>query len=103
VKQKQKNKKQKILAASLNAACLALIDAGVSLTSFVVASSCCILPNSQELVVDPTLEEQQRADSVFTLAFDGALKDLVMSESHGEFSQKKVCLLLCSLLVLFFA
>jgi len=75
----------------VNAACLALIDAGISLTSFVVASTCCIMPGeSQELVVDPTLEEQQKAESLFTLAFDGALKNIIMSESYGDFSQKKV-------------
>lgn len=75
----------------MNAACLVLIDAGVSLSSFVVASTCCLQPGAtQELIVDPTLEEQQEAQSLFTVCFDGSLKDIVMSESHGEFTQKTV-------------
>lgn len=72
------------IAASINASTLALMDANIPLRATVVASSCAIVPRSELcnergvgaedqstslIVIDPTPEEEQAADSLHVLAF----------------------------------
>jgi exosome complex component RRP46 len=48
-----------LLAASVNAVCLALLDAAIPLRHLVVASSCAYTQNDARLLLDPTLQEEQ--------------------------------------------
>ncbi|WFD23242.1 exosome non-catalytic core subunit rrp46 [Malassezia equina] len=72
------------VAASINASTLALMDANIPLRATVIASACAIVPrgelsneravdsDDQEpsvILIDPTPEEEQSADSLHVLAF----------------------------------
>lgn len=57
-----------LLACAINAACAALVDAGVLMNSMCAATACCISADSQ-LLLDPEAQEEQAASSVITLAF----------------------------------
>ena len=85
-----------ILAASINAACLALLDGGLPMTSMFAAVSCaCLVKEDQvgdheedalELIVDPTDEQETSANAVLTFAFESAEKKLVASHFSGTTS-----------------
>jgi len=84
-----------ILAASINAACLALLDGGLPMNNMFAAVSCaCILKESDregtsssgdgdddplEVIVDPTDEQEAAANAVLTFAFESSEKKLVAS------------------------
>jgi len=82
-----------ILAASINAACLALLDGGLPMTSMFAAVSCaCIVKEDQddtdggdalELIIDPTDEQETSANAVLTFAFESVEKKLVASHFSG--------------------
>lgn len=111
-----------ILAASINASCLALLDGGVPMRSMFAAVSCACLKKDEtgqmegedeedrlEVIVDPTEEQETGAKAVLTFAFESAEKKLVASHFSGltrgggslrggVLSDKKLqeCLSLCS-------
>ncbi|EGD76107.1 hypothetical protein PTSG_00813 [Salpingoeca rosetta] len=51
-----------MLACAINATCLALMDAGISLTAMFAAASCAVVDG--QLILDPTLIEQNKANAV---------------------------------------
>jgi exosome complex component RRP46 len=69
------------LACAVNAACLALMDAGVPLRSCVAAATVAVSPDG-ELVLDPTLEEEEAATATFTFAFTNNGEDVGVSNEH---------------------
>eukprot|EP01098_Paradermamoeba_levis_P004918 TRINITY_DN2094_c0_g2_i1.p1 TRINITY_DN2094_c0_g2~~TRINITY_DN2094_c0_g2_i1.p1 ORF type:complete len:251 (+),score=78.13 TRINITY_DN2094_c0_g2_i1:38-754(+) len=102
-----------LLAVSINAANIALVDAGVSVRSNLAAiTTSLILPHSPSssssssssssasssstpvLVLDPDLEEQKMALSTFTFVFNNHQKGIVSSVTSGVFSENNyyVCL-----------
>merc|ERR1712212_534410 len=86
-----------ILAASINASCLALLDGGVPMRSMFAAVSCACLKRDDsqeqaegdeeerlEVIVDPTEEQELGAKSVLTFAFESREKKLVASHFSGQ-------------------
>ncbi|KAJ2714192.1 exosome non-catalytic core subunit rrp46 [Coemansia spiralis] len=86
-------------AAAINAATLALVDAGIPLRTMVAAATCAVLPGGA-IVVDPTQEEAVGAQSVHTFAFAGSAGDdePVYADSRGDFGQDEysACYDLCA-------
>lgn len=75
-----------LLAPALNAAVLALLDAGVPLKSVLTATTVAFLKGSGELIVEPELEDLKNAASKHVLAFTSAgLLGFVESEGEFEF------------------
>ncbi|KAJ1735107.1 exosome non-catalytic core subunit rrp46 [Coemansia biformis] len=73
-------------AAAINAATLALVDAGIPLRTMVAAATCAVLPGGA-IVVDPTLEEAAGAQSVHTFAFGGDTAGGPLHvDSRGDFA-----------------
>lgn len=73
-----------LLAPALNAAVLALLDAGVPLKSVLAATTVAFLKGSGELIVEPELEDLKNATSKHVLAFT-SVGQLGFVESEGEF------------------
>ena len=62
-----------VLAAAVNAAVLALLDAGVSMRH--VPTAACVSTKNGALFVDPLRSEESEADGLFMFTFDTALND----------------------------
>ncbi|KAL0272769.1 UNVERIFIED_CONTAM: hypothetical protein PYX00_005617 [Menopon gallinae] len=77
-----------LLSSSVNAACLALMDAGVPL-KFLVAAVTCIVNSQDELVLDPDEREMKDYKAIFTIVFDGVDKNVVASKIEGEFTKEQ--------------
>jgi exosome complex component RRP46 len=70
------------LAAAVNAACLALLDASVPMRSLVVAVCCAVLDDGSVLL-DPTAAEESAARGLLTVAFDSTLSGIVLTHAAG--------------------
>jgi exosome complex component RRP46 len=95
-------------AATINAAMLAFVDAGVQCRGMLVAVAVAFLPRppppdakeeegEEEMVLDPTPEEEERATSTHVFAFSfgvgvgGTEGTCVGIDSTGTFSEDQVC------------
>ncbi|CAJ0638311.1 11866_t:CDS:2, partial [Entrophospora sp. SA101] len=77
-----------ILATSINATTLALMDAGIPMKNVVTAVSC-ILDKNDEILVDPTLQEMENLQSAHTFAFDNTSSNLIFCDSSGIYSEEQ--------------
>ncbi len=83
-----------LLSAVINAACVALVQAGVPLCGMLAGCCIAVLP-SGEALLDPTAEEQREADSVSTYAYlirqpepsGSAERRLLLSHVQGVVTQ----------------
>ena len=84
------------LATCLNSACLALLDASVSMKCLVGAVHCCINDNG-EIILDPTCKEEADSVANMTFAFDSRDKNVITVVANGKFSkdQFEKCLVTC--------
>ncbi|XP_020578128.1 exosome complex exonuclease RRP46 homolog isoform X2 [Phalaenopsis equestris] len=57
-----------LLPCAINASCVALVDAGIPLKHLAV-SVCCGLATSGHVILDPTIQEEQKMKAVLYLAF----------------------------------
>lgn len=82
------------MAASINATCLALTDAGVSMKNILVACSCAIQTTENQdngsALVDQVASEESTARSTYTLVFNSSLKDIVAIKTRGSFTQQEL-------------
>ncbi|KZC06535.1 PREDICTED: exosome complex component RRP46 [Dufourea novaeangliae] len=76
-----------LLACTLNAACLALINAGIPMKFTIAAVSCMIEENTGSIVLDPDNTQLQTARAEFTFGFDSMKKDVVCCDTAGRFSE----------------
>ncbi|KAG0759607.1 hypothetical protein G6F57_009031 [Rhizopus arrhizus] len=78
-----------VLAASINAIALALLDAGIPLKYMAAAVTCMFDSKTCEVVLDPTAVELQNSKSVHTFAFDNTRKtsNVLLSDSDGIFNE----------------
>ncbi|XP_030855620.1 exosome complex component RRP46 [Strongylocentrotus purpuratus] len=74
-----------LLACSINAACLAMINAGIPMKC-TVAASCCMMGKDEELIMDPTKEQTKDAECVLTSAIDSSAHSLIASSMQGSCS-----------------
>lgn len=72
-----------LLACSINAACLAMINSGIPMQC-TVASSCCMMGKDEELIADPTKEQLKEAECVLTAAIDSSSRNLITSNMKGS-------------------
>ncbi|EZA51873.1 hypothetical protein DMN91_013017 [Ooceraea biroi] len=78
-----------LLACAINASCLALINAGLSMKFTIAAVHCTIEKETGEVIVDPDSTQLKNARAEFTFAFDSIKKDIVCCHSIGRFSQSE--------------
>ncbi|KXJ13414.1 exosome complex component RRP46 [Exaiptasia diaphana] len=83
-----------LLSCAINAAFLAMIDAGYPMKS-TICSVTCAITNNDEIQLDPNLQQQKEASSVMTFVFDGINKNVMTSSTKGEYAieQYNKCLL----------
>nr|XP_054105530.1 exosome complex component RRP46 isoform X2 [Callithrix jacchus] len=78
-----------LLACCLNAACMALVDAGVPMRALFCGVTCA-LDSDGTLVLDPTSKREKEARAVLTFALDNVERKLLMSSTKGLFSDAEV-------------
>lgn len=84
------------LACCINAACLALLDAGVPMR-FTVAAVGCMLDEEGQIILDPTLKQAKDAETLMTFAFDSIDNTVISVTTTGVYSQDifQQCLSAC--------
>nr|XP_015196134.1 PREDICTED: exosome complex component RRP46 [Lepisosteus oculatus] len=74
-----------LLACSLNAACMALMDAGLPMRCLFCGVTCAIDPEGH-IHTDPTAAQERESRAVMTFAIDSAERRVMMSSTKGSFS-----------------
>ncbi|XP_072287339.1 exosome complex component RRP46 [Pyxicephalus adspersus] len=77
-----------LLSCCLNAACMALIDAGIPMRGLFCAVTCA-LPVEDLLIVDPNLKEQKESRAVLTIAMESMEKKVLTVSSRGTYSAEE--------------
>lgn len=78
-----------LLACCLNAACMALVDAGVPMRALFCGVTCA-LDSDGTLVLDPTAKQEKEARAVLTFALDSVDRKLLMSTTKGLYSDAEL-------------
>uniref|UniRef100_F1LSX7 Exosome component 5 n=1 Tax=Rattus norvegicus TaxID=10116 RepID=F1LSX7_RAT len=78
-----------LLACCLNAACMALVDAGVPMRALFCGVTCALDPDGN-LVLDPTTKQEKEARAILTFALDSAEQKLLMSATKGLYSDAEL-------------
>ncbi|ERE62765.1 exosome complex component RRP46-like protein [Cricetulus griseus] len=78
-----------LLACCLNAACMALVDAGVPMRALFCGVSCA-LDSDGNLVLDPTTKQEKEARAILTFALDSVEQKLLMSNTKGLYSDAEL-------------
>ncbi|XP_049988518.1 exosome complex component RRP46-like [Alexandromys fortis] len=78
-----------LLACCLNAACMALVDAGVPMRALFCGVSCA-LDSDGNLVLDPTTKQEKEARAILTFALDSVEQKLLMSTTKGLYSDAEL-------------
>lgn len=84
------------LACCINSACLALLDASISM-KYLVAAVTCIINDQGEVTLDPDLKQEKDAVAIFTFVFNNSDFQIVTVSTEGNYSvqQFKECMTLC--------
>ncbi|XP_077524513.1 exosome complex component Rrp46 [Amblyomma americanum] len=85
-----------LLACCINAACLAVIDAAVSMKCHIAAVTAAIT-QAGTVVLDPNRQQEEEAKAVCTFSFESQESKLVSTHTTGQFSRDEFqkCLALC--------
>jgi len=85
-----------LLSCAINAACMAMVDAGFPMKCLVCSVSCALSENG-DIQLDPTLEQEKSASAVMTFAFDSVNKNVMTSSTTGSFTVQEYekCLEAC--------
>ncbi|XP_012588904.1 PREDICTED: exosome complex component RRP46 isoform X1 [Condylura cristata] len=78
-----------LLACCLNAACMALVDAGVPMRALFCGVTCA-LDSDGNLMLDPTTKQEKEARAVLTFALDSVERKLLMSTTKGQYSDTEL-------------
>ncbi|XP_008853229.1 exosome complex component RRP46 isoform X3 [Nannospalax galili] len=78
-----------LLACCLNAACMALVDAGVPMRALFCGVTCA-LDSDGNLLLDPTAKQEKKARAVLTFALDSVEQKLLMSTTKGLYSDAEL-------------
>ncbi|XP_065347572.1 exosome complex component RRP46 [Cloeon dipterum] len=73
-----------LLACSINASCLALMDSGVSM-KFLFAAVTCGVTEDNLIIVDPDADKLKECKASLTFAFDSINKNVIASYTSGTF------------------
>ncbi|XP_034405128.1 exosome complex component RRP46 isoform X2 [Cyclopterus lumpus] len=74
-----------ILSCFLNAACMALMDAGLPMSCLFCGVTCAINADGQ-IITDPTAVQEKESRAVMTFAIDSTKRRVMMSSTKGSFS-----------------
>ncbi|KAI5748405.1 hypothetical protein M8J77_025182 [Diaphorina citri] len=85
-----------LLSCCINAACLALINSGISMR-YILAAVSCIINDKNEVILDANQIQSNKSHASMTFVFDSQKKHLVTSQTGGNFSQNQYeeCLIRC--------
>ncbi|XP_049758255.1 exosome complex component RRP46 isoform X1 [Elephas maximus indicus] len=78
-----------LLACCLNAACMALVDAGVPMRALFCGVTCA-LDADGNLVLDPTVKQEKEARAILTFALDSVEWKLLMSTTKGLYTNAEL-------------
>uniref|UniRef100_A0A8C9D291 Exosome component 5 n=1 Tax=Panthera leo TaxID=9689 RepID=A0A8C9D291_PANLE len=78
-----------LLACCLNAACMALVDAGMPMRALFCGVTCA-LDAEGTLVLDPTAKQEKEARAILTFALDSVERKLLMSTTKGLYSDAEL-------------
>ncbi|XP_076637754.1 exosome complex component Rrp46 [Colletes latitarsis] len=79
-----------LLACTINAACLSLINAAVPMKFTVAAVSCMIEDDTGNIILDPDNVQLQDARAEFTYGFDSMKKNIICCYTAGRFTETEV-------------
>ncbi|OZJ02066.1 hypothetical protein BZG36_05253 [Bifiguratus adelaidae] len=84
-----------LLAASINATTMALMDAGIPMTAIVAAVTCMVEKETGAILVDQTAESLERAKSIHTFAISSARgnspdPNVLLLHSLGLFTESEL-------------
>ncbi|XP_046891407.1 exosome complex component RRP46 isoform X1 [Hypomesus transpacificus] len=74
-----------LLSCFLNAACMALMDAGLPMSCLFCGVTCAIDTEGQ-IITDPTLTQEKESRALLTFAIDSTEHRVMMSSTKGSFS-----------------
>ncbi|RVE65288.1 hypothetical protein OJAV_G00133900 [Oryzias javanicus] len=74
-----------LLSCCLNAACMALMDAGLPMSCLFCGVTCGISADGQ-IVTDPTSAQEKESRALMTFAIDSKERKVMMSSTKGSFS-----------------
>ncbi|XP_048836041.1 exosome complex component RRP46 [Brienomyrus brachyistius] len=74
-----------LLSCCLNAACMALMDAGLPMSCLFCGVTCAI-DQDDHIVTDPTSQQEKESRALMTFAIDSAERKVMMSSTRGSFS-----------------
>ncbi|NXX82260.1 EXOS5 protein, partial [Urocolius indicus] len=78
-----------LLSCCLNASCLALLDAGLPLSSLFCGITCALDPDGS-IILDPSTQQEQEARAVLTFAIHSKDRKVLMATSKGNCSGEEV-------------
>ncbi|KAL6478651.1 hypothetical protein MHYP_G00120840 [Metynnis hypsauchen] len=78
-----------LLSCYLNAACMALMDAGLPMGRLFCGVTCAIDAESQ-IITDPTAQQEKESRALMTFAIDSKDCNVMMSLTKGSFSVKEL-------------
>eukprot|EP01119_Soliformovum_irregulare_P015984 TRINITY_DN4585_c0_g1_i1.p1 TRINITY_DN4585_c0_g1~~TRINITY_DN4585_c0_g1_i1.p1 ORF type:complete len:181 (-),score=51.30 TRINITY_DN4585_c0_g1_i1:125-667(-) len=79
------NEDGSIVSTAVNAACLALIDAGIPMKNMIAATTIAYLDG--DLILDPTEKEEKESSSIFTFAIHSQSDGTLAVRTKGFFSE----------------
>ncbi|XP_055519661.1 exosome complex component RRP46 [Leucoraja erinacea] len=85
-----------LLSCCLNAACMALMDAGLPMKSVFCGITCMIDPD-RNILLDPTTTMEKEAAAVLTFSIDSVEKQLLTLSTKGSYSVEELqqCVAIC--------
>ncbi|XP_067831149.1 exosome complex component RRP46 [Heptranchias perlo] len=85
-----------LLSCCLNAACMALMDAGLPMKC-VFCGITCVIDSDGNMLLDPTTKQEKEAAAVLTFSIDGVEKQLLMTSTKGSYSVEELqqCVAMC--------
>lgn len=78
-----------LLACCLNAACMALMDAGLPMSCLFCGITCVINTDGQ-IIIDPSLQQEKESRASMTFAIDSTDKRVMMSSTKGSISVQEL-------------
>ncbi|KTG36312.1 hypothetical protein cypCar_00010530 [Cyprinus carpio] len=78
-----------LLSCCLNAACMALMDAGLPMSHLFCSVTCAISKEGQ-IIIDPTARQEKECPALLTFAIDSAECNVLMSSTTGSFSVQEL-------------
>ncbi|NXH93044.1 EXOS5 protein, partial [Edolisoma coerulescens] len=78
-----------LLSCCLNAACMALLDAGLPLAALFCGVTCALQPDGT-ILLDPTARQEQKARAVLTFAIASSERKVLMANTKGSCSVEEM-------------